>query len=248
MSDAGAIGPATAVVVGTSTSAVTAGFDPVWALVVGRPVVAWTVDVFHRFIAETARVGTRPLEHVYVVVDPARLAATTALARAAGWNAGGEWVTFMPGGPRRRDAVRAGLLAAHVRGAEIVVIHDAARPLLTVQLLAAAVAMAERVPAATAIEPLTETLKEVHDGLVTATVPRDRVVLAQTPQAFQLQALLTAHAAYDPTLDPPDDATLALATGLPLATFPGSPTNLKVRTPDDVIVVAARLRGRQAYG
>jgi 2-C-methyl-D-erythritol 4-phosphate cytidylyltransferase len=70
---------------------------------------------------------------------------------------------------------------------------------------------------------------------------RSTLVLLQTPQVFERDVLLAAHQQCAPTLDPPDDATLAVSAGIRVATFPGGHDNLAITTPDDIAVAEALL-------
>src|SRR6185437_5621386 len=95
-------------------------------------------------------------------------------------------------------------------------------------------------------EPAKETVKRLRDGLVAETLPRERMVRAQTPYVFSRERLLAAHATLAPERDFPDEATLALAAGLPLRIFPGAAENLRVTSAADVVVGAALLAARLA--
>lgn len=225
---------AEAVIVAAGPSRRMRGIDKIWAPIAGRPLLAWTVAAFER-ATEIAR--------IVLVVAPERLGAAEELRVREGWR---RVALVVVGGPRRRDSVRLGLEALGEASAasEIVVVHDGARPLVTPALIRAGLAAARRTGAATASEPVKETIKRVHAGLVAETLPRAQLVRAQTPQVFERARLLAAHAAADPTTDFADDATLVCALGLPLAIFPGSHENLKATTPDDLPVVEALLRAR----
>ena len=115
---------------------------------------------------------------VVVVCPEARHEDVCRLARELGL--GG--VRCVPGGARRRDSVAAGLEA--VGDAEIVAVHDAARPLVSAQLIEAVIAAARRHGAATAAIPCVDTIKRVDGGMVVETLPREALVAVQTPQAF----------------------------------------------------------------
>jgi 2-C-methyl-D-erythritol 4-phosphate cytidylyltransferase len=120
-----------------------------------------------------------------------------------------------------------------------VVVHDAARPLATRALFEAVVA-AVRSGADAAIPglPVADTLKRVRDERVLETVDRGELVAVQTPQAFRASMLRAAHAGSD---DATDDAALVEAVGGNVVVVPGEPRNLKITTPDDLLVAAALL-------
>ncbi len=231
----GLAGEAGAVIVAAGQSRRMGGVDKIWAKLAGRPLIAWTVAACER---------AAELREIVLVVAPERLAEAVALGAAEGWQ---RTRVVATAGPRRRDAVRAGLEALEP-ACRVVVIHDGARPLVTPELIAAGLATARARGAATAGEPVKETLKRVRDGVIIETLPREQLVRLQTPQVFAREWLSAACAAYDPAADPPDEATLAYALGLPLAIYPGSHDNLKVTTPDDLPVVEALLARTERHG
>jgi 2-C-methyl-D-erythritol 4-phosphate cytidylyltransferase len=147
------------------------------------------------------------------------------------------------GGATRSASVRAGL-AAVGEDAEVVVVHDAARPLARPELFAA-VLDAVRAGAAGAIcaVALSDTVKKVvrddRGVRVLSTLERTDLVAVQTPQAFRPDALRRAHAG-EP--EATDDAALVEALGLEVAVVEGDPGNLKLTTPDD-LARAERLLG-----
>ncbi len=149
------------------------------------------------------------------------------------------------GGATRAASVRAGL--AQCADADIVVVHDAARPLATPALFAAVVdAVNAGADAAVPGLVITDTVKRVvRDGstlVIEATVPRDELVTVQTPQAFRRDALTRAHAAAD---EATDDAALVEAFGGRVVVVPGEIDNIKITLPDDLDKVAAHEGGRR---
>jgi 2-C-methyl-D-erythritol 4-phosphate cytidylyltransferase len=140
------------------------------------------------------------------------------------------------GGATRADSVRAGL-AAVPDGADIVVVHDAARPLAGDALFASVVA-AVRDGADGAVPglPVPDTIKRVDGVRVVETIPRDELVAVQTPQAFRAGALRSAHR---DAADGTDDAALVERDGGKVVVVPGDPANVKVTDPDDLELVAA---------
>lgn len=141
------------------------------------------------------------------------------------------------GGATRSASVRHGL-AAVPPDAEIVVVHDAARPLAPASLFNAVIdAVRAGADAAVPGLPVTDTIKEVDGDRVVATLPRERLVLVQTPQAFDAGALRAAHARGD---DATDDAALVEANGGKVIVVPGDEAAAKVTTPDDLAGLAGR--------
>jgi len=142
--------------------------------------------------------------------------------------------TTVAGGATRSASVRAGL-AAVPDDADVVVVHDAARPLATPGLLATVVdAVRAGADAALPAVPVVDTIRR-RDG---TPVDRDDLLAVQTPQAFAAAALRAAHRG-DP--EATDDATLVAAAGGTVVVVDGERRNLKITTPDDLLVAAALL-------
>ncbi len=155
-------------------------------------------------------------------------------------------VKLTPGGAERQDSVRIALGLASAE-AELVVVHDAARPFATPAMFEAALATAARVGGAIAAIPLADTLKRVGDQrVIVATVARTALWQAQTPQAFRRALLIRAHerAVIDRVIAT-DDADLVEQLGATVAVVDGSAFNFKITTPEDLrlaeLAVAALL-------
>lgn len=194
----------------------------------GRPVLAWSLALF----------GALPgLGRLVVVTSPERIAGVEAMAER--W-CSREGVRVVPGGPRRRDSVEAGLRACSAR---YVAIHDGARPLATTDLVERVVAAAAGRPGAIAAIPVTDTIKVVRDGVITGHPDRSTLWAAQTPQVILRTAWLDAAAMSDN--DETDDAAMLSRLGLECAIAEGSPDNIKITRPRDLEVAAAILRARE---
>jgi 2-C-methyl-D-erythritol 4-phosphate cytidylyltransferase len=142
------------------------------------------------------------------------------------------------GGETRSASVRAGL-AEVPEDAAIIVVHDAARPLATRALFASVIeAVRAGADGAIPVLPIADTVKRVDGRVVVATVPRDDLVVVQTPQAFRADVLHSAH-----TNDSvgTDDAALVEAMGAKVVVVPGDPRNLKLTVAFDLEFVRALL-------
>lgn len=140
------------------------------------------------------------------------------------------------GAVTRSGSVRAGL-AAVPDTAEVVVVHDAARPLASRALFERVVAAVRAgADAAIPVVPVADTIKRIQGEQVVETVDRKALVAVQTPQAFRADALRRAHKA-EP--EATDDAGLIEALGGTVVVVAGDPRNLKITSPDDLIVAAA---------
>jgi len=148
-------------------------------------------------------------------------------------------LTMLPpafGGATRQASVRAGLEALAPRHPDIVLIHDAARPFASADLVSRAIAATQHTGAAIPALPVTDTVKSVDaEGHVDKTLDRNALRLVQTPQGFAFVPLLAAHrrAAAQGRDDFTDDAALAEWAGMTVAMFDGEPGNIKVTTPED---------------
>lgn len=147
----------------------------------------------------------------------------------------------IPGGDSRSASVRAGLHVLADAGVEYVLIHDAARPLVSQRIIADVIEALQHVPAAAPAVEVTDALWRGADGLVTGIQDRRGLFRAQTPQGFHFTAIRDAHAAS--TGAPADDVEVALAAGLPVKMVPGEERNLKLTHAADFDRAEAFLRG-----
>lgn len=147
------------------------------------------------------------------------------------------------GGATRQASVRAGLEALSDRAPDIVLVHDAARPFCSVELVSRAIVACGETGAAIPALEVTETIKRVDaGGHVAGTIDRASLRAVQTPQAFAFPALLEAHrrAAKEGREDFTDDAALAEWAGLKVAVFAGESSNVKLTTDEDFAKAEAR--------
>lgn len=185
----------------------------------GKPVLRRTVEAF---LSHPQVTGVR------VVIDPTwRDAYDAALSGLA-------LPDPVAGGASRQDSVRNGLEALAADGApDLVLIHDAARPLIDADTIAAVIAALDSTPGAIAAVPVADTLKRGSGDAITGTVDREGLWRAQTPQGFRFPDILEAHRAAA-GLSLTDDAAVAERAGLSVALVPSKEDNFKVTTPDDL--------------
>ena len=153
----------------------------------------------------------------------------------------------VPGGAQRSHSVRNALAAfGPTHPDDPILVHDAARPLLTAELAEQCLDALEGVDAAIAAAPVTDTTKEAgEDGLVTRTLDRSRLWAVQTPQVFRRAALDAVMAQPDDVLAAAtDDASLVEAAGGTVRLVPAPRENLKVTTPVDLRVAELLLADR----
>ena len=153
-------------------------------------------------------------------------------------------VRLVAGGAHRADSVRAALrhLSPEV---DVVIIHDAARPLITARLIRAVLEHAARGESATVAVPVTDTLHRVDgDQRIVETPNRAQLWRAQTPQAFPRPILEQAYGRIANASAATDEAGLVARAGFPVRIIPGDVSNLKITTPDDVVIAEAALARR----
>ena len=149
----------------------------------------------------------------------------------------------VPGGDRRQDSVAAGLAQIPVEDG-LVLVHDAARPLLTPDVVQRVIArllvgdVAGVIPAV----PVRDTIKRVERERVVETVERSDLIAVQTPQGFDIRTLRAAHAAS--AVEATDDASMVESIGRSIAIVEGDPMNLKVTYPEDLLLIEALRSGR----
>ena len=149
------------------------------------------------------------------------------------------------GGAERQYSVLNGLLAMEGIGQDdLVLIHDGVRPFVPVGVLRRAADAAEEFGGAVVAVPVKDTIKVARDGIVTATPPREDLWLAQTPQAFRYGLIRAAHdAAAAQGFLGTDDASLFERQGWPLRIVEGDYRNIKITTPEDMLLAEAFLKG-----
>jgi 2-C-methyl-D-erythritol 4-phosphate cytidylyltransferase/2-C-methyl-D-erythritol 2,4-cyclodiphosphate synthase len=157
--------------------------------------------------------------------------------------AGTSCLPFANGGATRQESVRNGLEALAPHAPDFVLVHDAARPLVTTVLIRrVASALEQGATAAIPLVAVPDTLKRDDEENGWTTVPRDRLYRAQTPQGFRFGALLNAHREFA-NAGVTDDMALAELAGLPITRVTGEETNLKITTEEDFSHAARLLRG-----
>ncbi|MHB8388677.1 MAG: 2-C-methyl-D-erythritol 4-phosphate cytidylyltransferase [Acidobacteriaceae bacterium] len=158
-----------------------------------------------------------------------------------------EKVSVVEGGDTRQESVRNALKMLPAQDEDIVLVHDAVRPLIDAATIQRTIESVEHHDAAIVGVPAIDTIKQVErtaDGaIVTSTIPRERIVLAQTPQGFRFRLLRQAmEAAEADGFTGTDEASLVERLGIDVAVVPGSPRNLKITQPGDLALAEFYLR------
>ena len=159
-------------------------------------------------------------------------------------------VRVVEGGNSRQESVSHGLAALSAADEDVVLVHDAVRPLIDSATIERTIDAVVEHGAAIVGLPAIDTIKQVertaHGALVTSTIPREFVVLAQTPQGFRYGILKQAFA--EATADGfvgTDEASVVERSGQPVAVVPGSPQNLKITKPGDLELAEFYLKQRK---
>ena len=209
------------------------GVDKIIAPLLGRPLLAYSLE----HLAESASIDSIVVVAGEINDDPVRDIALQASTDKI--------VAVCTGGVRRQDSVRAGL--DHAGDATHILVHDGARPLIDAPLIERAVQAASDHEAAIAAVPVKDTIKIADEEMsVHKTVPRESLWAVQTPQIFESELLKRAHRSIE--ADVTDDASMVEMLGHEVKLFMGSYENLKVTTPEDIVMAEAILRSRPKVG
>ncbi len=208
-----------AVIVAAGWSQRMGGVDKMLTLLGGKPVLAWAVDVFQQ---------CNLIDQIVVVVSKQSLGRCRQLVAERGWS---KVTEVCVGGRRRQDSVAAGL--GQLNRCQWVVIHDGARPLVTEGLIEHGLKAARETGAATAVVPVTDTIKVAGgDRVVQQTLPRGNLWAVQTPQVFRFDIITEAYRRVKAEVT--DDASLVEQLDHKVKLYMGSYDNIKITTPDDL--------------
>jgi 2-C-methyl-D-erythritol 4-phosphate cytidylyltransferase len=211
------------------------GFDKLFALAAGEPVIAHTIRAFERATS---------ISEIIVVAREKRHDEITKIISGAGFK---KIRAIVRGGERRQDSVRAGLDHI-VRDAEYVAVHDAARPLITPKQIEHAFEQCRAHDAATLAQPVNDTLKRADaDLLVIEAVDRHQLYAMQTPQIFERKLIEDAYrAVYAENVSVTDEVSAVERLGHKIALVLNDDFNFKITYPRDLPVADFILRDRES--
>lgn len=196
----------------------------------GRPLVSWTLKALEQVPA---------IGGIVLVVHRQDLGSAKRLLRRFRVS---KVLAVVPGGATRSESVSRGL-AALPKEFRWVLIHDGARPLVSPSVVEETLRTALRFKAATAAVPVVPTVKEGRGRWVKRTLNRNHLWAVQTPQAFRRDLLEKAHlAGRARRMQATDDAALVETLGVRVRIVPGSHRNIKVTTPEDLVIAEALLK------
>lgn len=205
------------------------GIDKIFASVAGKPLLWHVLQVFQECDV---------VDQVVVVLKELTVERGVKLVEDGRFS---KVVAVCAGGQRRQDSVAEGL--KRLERCELVVIHDGARPCVTVDLIRQGVEEASYTGAAIAAVPLRETVKVVDaQGVIESTPRREALWAAQTPQVFRFDLIVEAHRRRKEEVT--DDAALVEALGCKVRVYEGSYANIKVTTMEDLALAEIILRAR----
>lgn len=222
----------TAIIAAAGTGARMASDRPKqFLLLAGTPVIFHTLKPFEQCDS---------IQEVIVVLPAEESANFLSLAGKQGLR---KLSRVVPGGTTRADSVKRGLLAIRSASAGIVAVHDGVRPFVTVEEIDNVVAAAEASGAAILVAPATDTIKQVSGDSVIRTLDRQELRRALTPQCFRYDLLRQAYEqadVNDPSLT--DESALVERIGARVMTVAGNARNIKITTPQDLLIAEALVR------
>jgi len=203
-----------------------------YLMLLGRPVLARTIGVFEK---------CQLVDSIILVVPASDIGfCENEIVKQYGFR---KVASVVAGGAERQDSVRNGLERA--TGAGIVVVHDGARPLVTVKILEDTIKAAIKTGGAIAAVPVKDTIKEINGDFVARTVERSALVSVQTPQAFKSGVLITAFdKARQDNFAGTDESSLVERTGQMVEVVEGSYENIKITTTEDMLIAEGILKNR----
>ncbi|MEE9443487.1 MAG: 2-C-methyl-D-erythritol 4-phosphate cytidylyltransferase [candidate division Zixibacteria bacterium] len=203
-----------------------------YQLVAGKPVMSWTISRFE---------GASTIDKIVIVVaEEYLLYVNNQIVNPYDFK---KVFKIVPGGETRMESVMKGLESLPI-SAGFVAVHDAVRPLVKSSDIDLAVLEARNNRAAILGRSISETIKRAKDGMIMATVDRDNLYLAETPQVFQYDLLKEAYLkGKEKGIEPTDDASLVESLGFMVKLIPSSAPNPKLTTQDDLEYITMILEG-----
>jgi 2-C-methyl-D-erythritol 4-phosphate cytidylyltransferase len=217
---------ATAIIVGAG-SGTRMGMDKVFLELLRRPTLAWAVEPFEK---------SELIDRIVIVLAKSNICLGNELMSKEKWT---KVMGICEGGARRQDSVRNGLECAG-SDTSIVMIHDAARPCITSDILRGGLTAVQETGAADPVVRLVDTIVRTNkNSELVEVVPRDDLRAVQTPQTFDYRLIMAAHKNSE---DATDDLTMVQRIGGRVLLYEGSPSNIKITTAKDILLAEQFLR------
>lgn len=224
--------PAFAAIVVAAGSGSRAGGAKQWRMLAGRPVARWSVE---------ALLDAGAGDVVVVIAPGSEAEAEAALARLSGWR-------LTIGGATRADSVRNGLAALGGPDDRPVLIHDAARPLLSAAVIRRVLEALPGVDGVMPALPVADSLRREADGMVSGAVDRDLLWHAQTPQAFSYRTIVDAYGAWPAEATATDEVSVVVRNGGGVVFVKGDPRLMKLTYPEDFAMAEALIPRQTRVG
>ena len=209
------------------------GIDKLAVELNGKPLLAWTISRFE---------STEIIDEIIVVTREDEVEKVTEMTKSEGFR---KVSSIIKGGAFRQQSTQNGLNATS-NDSTVVLVHDGARPLVRTSDIKRIAESAEENGAALLALPSKESVKEVQEGRVTKTLPRESIWLAQTPQGFRKELLQEAlSSAEKEGYIGTDEASLVERIGEEVAVIEGHSSNIKVTVSSDIEVVRSLLEGEE---
>jgi 2-C-methyl-D-erythritol 4-phosphate cytidylyltransferase len=219
-----------AIVVAAGKSERMGGVEKIFAHVAGKPLLAHAIEAFQR---------SPVVDSIVIVLAKDKVSDGLDLVKKYHWS---KVVAVCAGGARRQDSVNKGL--NRLGKVDWVMIHDGARPCVTPDIIERGLEAARESGAAIPAMPVADTIKIVSaDSYVKDTPPRDKLWAVQTPQVFGFDIISEAHRKAKSNVT--DDAGMVESLGHKVKVFKGSYTNIKVTTPEDLVIAEAIIKSRE---
>lgn len=218
-----------AIILGAGSGDRMSGIDKILSEISGLPAILHSVNAF-------LEVGI--FQNTIVVANTDNIAELKRLLSASKYQS----VDVVLGGKRRQDSVKIGL--DKIRSSDYVMIHDGARPCVSLALIKRGVVAAETSDAAIPVVPITDTVKMLSDSAVLSTIDRSSLYASQTPQVFNYRTIAELH--LNLTSDVTDDASVIEINGGNVSTFNGDPENIKMTNPIDIEMAEVILKRRKS--
>tara|TARA_B100001079_G_C16337245_1_gene481855 strand:+ start:532 stop:1206 length:675 start_codon:yes stop_codon:yes gene_type:complete len=217
-----------AIILGAGTGNRMRGIDKILTTICGLPVILHSVDEFLR---------SGIFETMTVVANANNISKLEHLMSGPQYRT----VQVILGGIRRQDSVKNALATTNT--ADYVMIHDGARPCVSIDLIERAAKATQTSDAAIPVLPVTDTIKRVKDFKVVSTVDRSNLYLTQTPQVFKYSSIAKFHKMFGANVT--DDSLLVEMSETDVSTFEGDPENIKITNPIDIEIAETILQRRK---
>jgi 2-C-methyl-D-erythritol 4-phosphate cytidylyltransferase len=209
-----------AIIVGAGSSE-RMGMDKIFAALGGREILTWSIDTFQ---------NCKNIDRIIIVLNQRNIEQGNDLVQKRKWT---KVTDVCTGGKLRQDSVKNGL--SKLSNCDWVIIHDAARPFVTDTIIKNGLDAAGETGSAIAAVPAKDTIKSVDSNLyVDSTPDRSKLWAVQTPQVFRFDIIMDAHDRNNGQVT--DDAAMVEQAGYRVKIFMGAYTNIKITTPDDMIL------------